>query len=269
LYNLTKKEVPNGPWPWSAACQASFEGLKEALCSAPVLALPDYTKPFEIISDASVHGIGAVLLQDNHPVAYLSKKFTSAEYNYDTGEQELLGVVHALKAFRCYVEGNEFKLITDHQPLTYLNDQPRLSRKHARWYEFLQTFKFTWEHRKGRDNVADPLSRIPGVETLLDTSKAVAPRAARHLLCAIRPKAAQSSVALPDDAFLTRVAAAYARDPWYNDIDAKAGTYGLTRERGVWWRERLSLFPMWTAYERKFSVHATLPTPVGISATQK
>jgi len=159
LHNLTRKGVP---WQWDERCKASFEGLKDALISAPVLKMPEDEKPFEIVCDASVHGVGAVLLQDGHPVAFDSQKFDSAAYNYDTGEQEMLAVVNALRKFRCYVEGKRFKLVTDHEPLTWLSRQPTLSRKLARWHEFLQGFDFVWEHRPGRIHVADPLSRVRG-----------------------------------------------------------------------------------------------------------
>ena len=161
LHRLTHNDVSPREWPWTPECQRAFDELKRALTTAPVLALPDWEKPFEIVADASTHGTGAVLLQEGRPVAYESRKFTATEYRYDTGEREMLGVVRALTAFRCYVEGNRFTLVTDHEPLIFFEKQPRLSRKHARWYEFLQTFDMVWEHRPGRINVADPLSRVP------------------------------------------------------------------------------------------------------------
>jgi hypothetical protein len=170
LNRLTKADVPKGPFPpemWTAECQAAFEEIKAALTTPPVLAYPDFRaahegkEPFEVIADASVHAVGAVLLQGGKPIAYESKKFIPAEYNYETGEQELLATVHALRTFRCYLDGTTFRLVTDHEPLTYFQDKPRLSRKQARWYEFLQDFSYKWEHRPGRINVADPLSRRP------------------------------------------------------------------------------------------------------------
>ena len=87
----------DAPWTWSAACAAAFQSVKDALTSAPVLALPDFTQPFhlEVISDSSGFGLGAVLLQNGRPVAFESRQLTSAERNYATGEQELLAVVHA------------------------------------------------------------------------------------------------------------------------------------------------------------------------------
>ncbi len=75
------------------------------LVQAPVLRLPDFSLPFEVITDASLLGTGGVLQQDGHPIAFTSKKYLPAERNYTTTEQELLGVVHALKEWRCYFIG--------------------------------------------------------------------------------------------------------------------------------------------------------------------
>ena len=145
-------------------CIHAYEALKEALITAPVLAMPDFDKQenFEVVADASNHSIGAVLLQDGHPVAFESRKLTSAERNYHAYEREALAVLHALKVWRCYLEGvSNFKLATDHETLLHLERQPHLHGRQARWLEQLSRFNFTWEHRGGRYNVADPLSRIP------------------------------------------------------------------------------------------------------------
>ena len=76
--------------------------------------MPDYRKPFEVVCDASITGVGAVLLQEGRPIAYESRKLSSSELDYTTGEQELLAVVHAMRAWRCYLEGVEFTMVTDH-----------------------------------------------------------------------------------------------------------------------------------------------------------
>jgi hypothetical protein len=148
---------------WDSRQQFAFDAVKQALTSAPVLRLPDPSKPYEVITDASINGTGAVLMQDGHPIAYLSKKFSSAERNYATGEQELLACFLALKDWRCYLEGAEFTLVTDHCPLTTLKSQTTLSRKQARWLEYFSRFHYDWLYRPGRVNVADPLSRHPAL----------------------------------------------------------------------------------------------------------
>jgi transposase InsO family protein len=145
----------------------AFERLKLALTHTPVLAHPDPNKPYTVVSDASVNGTGAVLLQEGRPIAYHSHKFTSTERGYHTGEQELLGVILALQEFRCYVQGcvGGLTVDTDHEPLTFLRTQEVLPRKKARWLDFLEEFEFKWRHIPGRDNVADPLSRRPDFES--------------------------------------------------------------------------------------------------------
>ena len=128
--------------------------------------MPDFTQPFEVITDASDFVLGAVLVQDGHPIAYESRKLIPAEINYTVTEKEMLASIHALKVWRCYLEGTRFKLVTDHCPNTHIQSQVMLSRRQARWSEYLQRFDFTWEYRRGRDNVADPLSRLPKLNLL-------------------------------------------------------------------------------------------------------
>jgi hypothetical protein len=99
LTNLTRKDKC---WEWTEECQEAFEKVKHALTNAPVLAPPELGKPFEMVLDASGVGLGAVLSQDGRPVAFKSRKLLPAEKNYTVTEQEMLGVVHALKTWRCY-----------------------------------------------------------------------------------------------------------------------------------------------------------------------
>jgi hypothetical protein len=162
LNDLTQKDV-DFKQAWTGRHTTAFEALKHALITAPVLKLPDFDRPFTVISDASLLGTGAVLMQDEHPVAYTSKKFTPAERNYTTTEQEMLGIVRALDEWRYALEGPEVTLVTDHNPLTFLPTQASLSRRCARWMEFLARFHVKWEYRPGRINVADPLSRNPAL----------------------------------------------------------------------------------------------------------
>ena len=108
-------------------CQEAFERIKNALRQAPSLPSRIFCKTFEVTCDASVEGIFAVLTQDGRPLAFESRKLSPPERNYTTGEQDLLAVVHALKLWRCYLEGPHFTVITDHSPLVHLNSQSNLS----------------------------------------------------------------------------------------------------------------------------------------------
>ena len=137
LTRLTRNAVS---FEWSDACQQAFEAVKLALVQAPVLATPDFGQPFTVIVDASGEGIGAVMEQDGHPLAYEGRKFTPAERNYTVGEQELLAAVHAMKVWRCYLEGGRCTLVTDHNPNTYLKTVGTLSRRMTRWVEYLERF---------------------------------------------------------------------------------------------------------------------------------
>jgi hypothetical protein len=110
LTNLTRKDMR---WIWTSECQEAFEKVKHALTNAPVLAPPDLGKPFELVLDASGVGLGAILLQDGRPVAFESRKLSPAEQNYTVTEQEMLGVIHALKTWRCYLEGSDLIVVTE------------------------------------------------------------------------------------------------------------------------------------------------------------
>jgi hypothetical protein len=157
LVSLTKKHAV---FRWTYACHEGFEGLKKALTEAPILQAPDPTLPYTLVTDASGFGMGAVLLQNDKPIAYLSKRFSAAEMNYSVSEQELCATIYALKTWRHYLEGCEgLTIITDHHPNTFFQGTPVLSRRQARWYETLQRFHFTWKYEPGHTNVADPLSR--------------------------------------------------------------------------------------------------------------
>jgi hypothetical protein len=115
--------------------------LKQALITAPVLRIPDFSKPFVVVADASGTALGAILLQEDQPVAFESRVLSPAERNYPVGEQELLAVIHALQVWRCYVEGVKFTaVVTDHKPNVFMPTKVALSPRQARWSEFLQRF---------------------------------------------------------------------------------------------------------------------------------
>lgn len=134
-------------------CRESFNGLqqqprhfiKEKLVNAPVLRLPDFSKVFEVSCDASGIGIGGVLSQEGHPVAYFSEKLNEARpliSFYSLYEKEFDAIVQALRHWRHYLLHREFVLLTDHQALQYINSQKRLGARHEKWVEYLQEYTF-------------------------------------------------------------------------------------------------------------------------------
>ena len=209
LNNLIRKTV-DFKKNWTEEHTSLIEQLKEALTTAPVLALPNFDEPFELVSDASIHGTGAVLLQNGRPIAFTSSKFKAAEVNYTTTEQELLGVVKALKEWRCYAEGAKgLKVVTDHNPLVYLHTQPTLSRRMARWEQELTDFSFSWEYRAGRNNVADPISRNPRLVVMQIATMF-------HSIAATRAQKKKNKPALsPLEGIMDRIKKGYAEDPQF------------------------------------------------------
>lgn len=162
---LTKLIHKTATFQWTMDQQKSFEALKNALTTQPVLLLPDLSKTFTLTTDASKHSVGAVLQQDNghglQPVAYMSKKLNEHELNYPTHEQELLAIVVALKKWRHYLLGQHFNIQTDNRSLKFLQTQPTLSSRQARWLDVISEYDFDITHVKGKLNqAADSLSRI-------------------------------------------------------------------------------------------------------------
>ena len=149
---------------WTEESDIAFSDLKRLLCEEPVLQAPDFNRRFVLQTDASKMGLGAVLSQRGpdgreHPVAYASRKLSSAECNYSTIEQECLAIKWGIDKFAVYLLGRQFDVETDHAPLKWLGDHQHNARV-ARWALALQPFDFIVAHRRGRENVnADALSR--------------------------------------------------------------------------------------------------------------
>ena len=154
--------------------QASFDTLKLALSSAPVLRTFDPARRAVLTTDASNIAVAAILTQPDdaghqHPVAYESRKLTTAERNYPAHILELLAVVHALRVFRHYLLGggaprpadcwSDFDLRTDNQAITWLKTNKHLNKMYVRWLDEIEDFRFDVAHLPGARNPTDPLSR--------------------------------------------------------------------------------------------------------------
>jgi hypothetical protein len=152
--------MKKGKFLWGTEAEHSFALIKEKLSSAPVLALPNFEKLFEVGCDASIIGTGAVLSQEGRPVAFYSEKLSEARQKWSTYELELYVVFRALKVWEHYLVQREFILFSDHQALKFINSQSNVNRMHARWVSFIQPFTFNLKHKSGQLNkVVDALSR--------------------------------------------------------------------------------------------------------------
>ncbi|KAL0303326.1 UNVERIFIED_CONTAM: Retrovirus-related Pol polyprotein from transposon [Sesamum radiatum] len=126
---LKKMETRN----WTPQCQVSFDNLKRAMVTDPMLALPDMSKPFVVETDASNFALRGVIMQDDHPVAFESRKLKDVEWRYSVHEKELLAVIHCLRLWRHYFLGPPFVVKTDNTVVSHFMTQPKLTNRQARW----------------------------------------------------------------------------------------------------------------------------------------
>ncbi|GJZ06460.1 putative reverse transcriptase domain-containing protein [Tanacetum coccineum] len=145
---------------WSEKAEAAFQQLKQKLCSAPILALPEGSENFMVYCDASRKGLGAVLMQREKVIAYASRQLKIHEKNYTTHDLELGAVVFALKMWRHYLYGTKCVVFTDHKSLQHILDQKELNMRQRRWLELLSDYDCEIRYHPGKANVvADALSR--------------------------------------------------------------------------------------------------------------
>ena len=214
LTNLLCKGVP---YTWAAPQQLALANLTSLVTSAPVLAIPssDLTHPWVLSTDASAFAIGGVLSQDSghglRPVAFTSRKMTPAERNYPIHDKEMLSIIHAVKTWRCYIQGRHCTIYTDHSSLSFFDKQPKLAQRQIRWQELLSTFDVTIKYRPGKVNVvADALFCRPDLQ-----------------LAAI-------SKLLPQAALLDSIQHGYESDPLYA-TDATERTLAFSHSQGLWY----------------------------------
>ena len=186
---LTALLGKRAPFVWSQREQAAFDGLREALTSADVLAYPEFgakARPFILTTDASAVGLGAVLSQRQsivlpsgaselaeRPIAFASRLLCAAERNYSATQRELLGVIYGVEKFREYLFGKRFQVVTDHQALSWLLHLKEPSGRLARWALALGEYEFDIAYRAGRAIPhADALSRV-GLDGELPAEQAV------------------------------------------------------------------------------------------------
>ncbi|GJT41997.1 putative nucleotidyltransferase, ribonuclease H [Tanacetum coccineum] len=157
MTKLTQKSVK---FDWGEKVEAAFQLLKQKLCSASILALPEGSENFVVYYDASHKRLGTVLMQREKVIAYASRQLKVHEKNYTTHDLELDAVVFALKMWRHYLYGTKCVVFTDHKSLQHILDQKELNMRQRRWLELLSDYDCEIRYHPGKANVvADALSR--------------------------------------------------------------------------------------------------------------
>jgi hypothetical protein len=155
-------------WVWGPEQETAFEKLKNCLSSPPILGFADYNRPFELHTDASGCGLGAVLYQRQDGIkrvlCYASRGLSKSERNYPAHKLEFLALKWAIsEKFHDYLYGHEFTVFTDNNPLTYVLTSAKLDATGHRWLAALAAYNFDVQYRPGSSNAdADALSRLPG-----------------------------------------------------------------------------------------------------------
>ncbi len=162
LTDLTKKDVG---WRWTDVEEKSFETLRDALVTKPVLYCPNEKLDYKIVVDAGPKAVGGILLQDfedgEHPIAYEHHRLSDAEEKYSQYEKEFLGLLHCLRKWKHYYLGKKVVVLTDNQPLvSLLKTSKDPHHRIARWLEELQRYNPELIHIGGKKNPADALSRV-------------------------------------------------------------------------------------------------------------
>jgi hypothetical protein len=146
---------------WTSEAQEAFNQLKQAMSCTPVLAMPDFSKPFCIETDACATGIGAVLLQAGHPIAYYSKALSVNNKKLSIYEKEFLAIMMVVDRWRPYLSRGPFIIKTDQQSLCHLEDQVLHTDLQKKAMTRLVGLNFTFQNKKGAENkVADALSQV-------------------------------------------------------------------------------------------------------------
>ncbi|GJY60640.1 retrotransposable element Tf2 [Tanacetum coccineum] len=208
---------------WNNEAQVAFERLQQAMVEAPVLALPNFKEEFIIEIDASRYGIGAVLQQRGHPIAFLSKTLAPKHQSLSAYEKELLAVVVDLQKWRGYLLDRHFKIRTDHFSLKYVLDQRITTPFQSKWLPKLLGFDYEIKYKQDKENVmADALLRIQRQSELFTIL-----------------------TALPFNEFMNAITSIWTTHPVLSDIIKNLQAGSLVTSKYTWQGEQLKRKGKW------------------------
>ena len=169
IRELNKLNRKDTKFEWSREAHDAYETVKSRLASPPVIHFADFQKDFVLVTDASLVGCGAVLLQEHngqeYPVAVASVTLSEREQRWSATEREAYGILWAVEKFSYFLKGRPFVVRTDHKSLTFLDQTSFANPKISRWQERLGQYQFVVQYIKGEENVfADLLSRPCGLK---------------------------------------------------------------------------------------------------------
>jgi hypothetical protein len=145
---------------WTEEAEKSFNLFKKKIMEQPILVLLNFKKKFQVKCDASGFAIGAVLSQEDRPIAYFNEKLNEAKVKYSTHDKEFYAIIQALKKWRNYLIPKDFFLYSDNHALQFVTQHENLNQRHVKWVEYMQNFTFVTKHIYGTANkVVDALSR--------------------------------------------------------------------------------------------------------------
>ncbi|GKC52137.1 putative reverse transcriptase domain-containing protein, partial [Tanacetum coccineum] len=176
--DLRKIEVKNKKYEWGEEQEVAFQILKDNLCNAPILSLPDGVEDFIVYCDESNQGLGCILMQRGKVIAYASRQLKIHEKNYTTHDLELGAVVFALKTWRHYLYGTKSVIYTDHKSLQHIFDQKELNMRQRRWIELFSDYECEIRYHPRKANV---------VADALSMKERVKPRRVRAMAMTIQP----------------------------------------------------------------------------------
>jgi len=195
---LTELLKKNTLFIWTSSHDQSFQALKQALNSSTVLALPESSSPLSIETNPSASGIGAVLTQEGHPLAFLSKALGPRSRGLSTYEKEYMAVLMAVQQWRSYLQHAEFTIFTDQQSLVQLTDQ----HLHTMWQQKL-------------------FSKLVGLQFRIVYKLGTANQVADALSCKSFHDSACAAISVVAPTWIQEVVSGYAADPTSSEMIAK------------------------------------------------